>query len=267
MTIETKSFQNRDSNPLLQGFVRNLQGGPAAWGPAFKNLGEQLNFQPEYIQSPSERFGSLRENLNTRAGILISNHPSALDMCFIFPALQRSDLLVMVQEKRFEFLATALGPQHVVQASSDPKKLSEITDRILNHIKAGGLFVIFPSGGEEAKTNELHFRSGFRHLVSKLDPGNMVYSFYIDPAAGKKVTSEVIGPPRGTTDKAMLIAPNLHVRPLREPLTVKVNENCSNVGEWQEIIAHSIQQTSPGKNNLLARHFLEKVAFPAETIG
>lgn len=267
MSIETKSPQDRDNNPLLQGLIRDLRGGPAAWGSAFKDLGRRLNFQPDYIQSSSESFRDLRENLNTRAGILISNHPSALDMCFIFPALQRSDLLLMVQEKRFEFLATALGPEHVVQASSDPKELPGITDRILNHIKTGGLFVIFPSGGEEVQTNELHFRSGFRHLVSKLDPDNMVYSFFIDPAAGKRVTNEVIGPPRGATDRATLIAPNLHVRPLRERLTVKVNETCSNVSEWQEIIANSTQHASPEKNNLLAKHFLEKTAFPAETIG
>ena len=241
--------------------ITKLRNGPGKWGEALESLGTGLNLHAKYLASDRENFGEIRENLNKRPGILIANHPSPFDLCLIMPALRRSDTLLMLQQKNFAFLKNVLGEQYVVPATSDRSELIEITGKIVRHIASGGLFIILPSAGEELKTNELHFKSGFRHIVSRIDPSNMVYVFDIDPTIGQTLTSQILGAPNGPEDKPLQIAPGVHVRPLKDPLEIKVNEYCTDASEWQSIISAARGSSGAAQNELLTKHFLEKSAF------
>lgn len=248
-------------NPLVVPFIEEIKKGPARWGCVFMDIMNILNFEPEYVQESFETSKDLREKLNTRAGILIANHPSSLDVGFIFAALLRPDILIMMQRKRFAFFEKVFGPEHVVAAPSGEEELAEVLRRAEDHIARGGLFIIFPSGGEEIRTGKLRFKSGFRLLLSRMLPEVMVYMMYIDRNAARIIMDESVGPPRRSDDTAILISPRLHMRPLKDRLKVKVNERYSEAREWQEVLGHASEKSSYEQNDLLMEYFLQRVAF------
>lgn len=248
-------------NPLAEPFIDEIKKGPERWGGVFMDIMNMLNFEPEYLQEDFETFKELRRKLNSQAGVLVANHPSSLDVGFVFAALARPDILIMMQRKRFAFFEKIFGSEHVVVAPSGEEEIAEALGRAEDHIARGGLFIIFPSGEEEMRTRQLRFKSGFRLLLSRLSPETMVYMMYIDRDSARIIMDESVGPPRGPDDTAMLISPKLHMRPLKERLKVKINEGYSEAREWQEVLSHASEKSSHEQNDLLMEYFLQHVAF------
>jgi len=232
--------------------------GVKAWGEVFPEIAEHLNIGINYDQSEEDSFSEKRGHLNSKPGILIANHPSIIDPCFILPAIKRSDVLVMTQGKRFSFLKELLGAKNILRAPTGPKEFKEALVRIREHITSGGLFVLFPSGGKEMKDGVLSFQSGFAEILSNMNPKDMVYSFYIDPDVGREINSNLVGPPRDSKDTTFLIAPELHVRPATERVNLVVKEAYSTAQEWQEVFKGEENTSRVHRNSLLTEHYLEK---------
>lgn len=248
-------------NPLALPFIDEIKKGPERWGSVFMDIMNMLNFEPKYIQEDFETFKELRRKLNSQSSVLIANHPSSLDVGFVFAALSRPDILIMMQKKRFAFFETVFSAEHVIAAPSGEEELAEVLKRAEDHIARGGLFIIFPSGGEEMRTGKLRFKSGFRLLLSRMLPEVMVYMMYIDRNAARIIMDESVGPPRGKDDTAILISPQLHMRPLKDNLKVKINEGYSEAKEWQGLLKNASEKDVYGQNNLLMEHFLKKASF------
>lgn len=255
--MQTEKIAQNSADSFVKPLLEKLKsGGPIVWGEVSSKLTEYLNIEIDYYKTTEEK----RSRLNSEPGIVIANHPSSIDPCFIFPAIKRADVLVMMQRKRFPFLEKFLGTENILPAPAGAKEFKETLVKIKEHIASGGLFILFPSGGKEMATDEFHFQSGFAEILSEMKPEDMVYSFYIDPKVGAKITSDLVGPPRNSEDAPLLIAPELHVRPATEHLTVPVREEYSTAKEWQEIVSNEENGRAARiqRNDLFTQHYLEQ---------
>jgi len=244
------------SSPLLDPYLVEFKQGPQTWGPIFKEIGKQLNIETEYVKEQSPLFKDMRRQLDTEAGMLIANHPSSLDFFFVFPTLTRQDVLCMTQRKRFPFLEQTFGSKYVVQVPEGVGESLEATKRIEEHISSGGLFILFPSGGEEIATGVLRFKSGFRHFLSRLSPESMIYAMHIDPKAGETIMKNVVGAPPKAGGVPELIAPNLHVRPNPEILRVLVDETYTQTADWQKVLREQSTTAGDEEKDPLTQHYL-----------
>jgi 1-acyl-sn-glycerol-3-phosphate acyltransferase len=260
--LKTTQVENKQINEtdyvLYNFFLRLKTEGPGVWSELSTSLLNTLNIKPDYVKADTSSFLETRKHLDTEPGILIANHPSAIDLFLVLSQMKRKDLLVMLQRKRFPFFETVLGKDNIVCAPKGKEEMDNIIKRVKQHIDSGGLFIIFPSGGAEIATGELGFKSGFRLLLSEVDPGAMIYSFYIDPEMGDKIQKDLIGPPVNADDKPLLLAPELHIRPSSEPLIVKIDESYSTAAEWQEVAAKSQMFTKQEQNDALLKIFSDK---------
>jgi len=249
----------RIKSSLLDRQLDRFKEGSTAWSKIFSEILRELNITLDFAQKDQEGFSALRKRLNAEAGVVIANHPSTLDVLFVLSILERPDVLVMLQRKRFPFFEETFGTDYVIRSPKGEQELSKALRRIKKHIHDGGLAVIFPSGGEEMATGELSFKSGFTRLLPELQPEHMVYSFDIDAHTGKMINDDLIGPPRhDEMKKPFVLAPQLHVRPSKMGIEVSINESYSHVSEWQTLLDENIDLSPIGQNNLLTRHFLEK---------
>lgn len=196
----------------------------------------KLNIDIEARAKEYSNFIAMRDNLENEPGVIISNHPSSLDIFVVLSNIRRDDLLIMVQKKRLAFFKQAIGSQKVIAAPSGTQEMDDFLELTQGHITKGGVFLLFPSGGAEITTNEFAFRSGFKLLLPRLKPMDMVYSFYIEPEAGRKITTDIIGPPKLGEGDVSLVAPKIHARPAQDKLIVPVDEKYSQAESWQELV-------------------------------
>ena len=246
-------------NPLQ--VLTALQSGPGRWGEGLGALARGLNVNTTFIQGGSEHFQEMRENLNTKPGIAIANHPTPFDSCFVFQALNRNDILLVLAAEWSAYASQIMGQKHILAAPHDEEAMEKGNQRVTEHISAGGLLVMFPSAYMEKSASQLRFKSGFRHFVSKIAPDNMVYAFNIDPDVAPTLRTHILGKAE-PADKVIQVALGVSLRPMPQPTEIKVNESYSTAAEWQKIISDSTALPSDQQNELLAKHFLEKTAFP-----
>ncbi len=253
------NFLEAKESALLKPFVERLRAeGTGAWKDFFGHILRSIHVEAEYTKDKTEGYEAMRTHLETEPGILIANHPSVLDMIVVLAGLERKDILIMLQRKRFDFFEDLFGKDNILRAPEGGGEITEAIERASQHVQNGGLFIIFPSGGIEISTGEMRFNSGLRLLLSKVDPDSMVYSYYIDPAISKTVKEDMMGAPRDASDAPMMLAPELHVRPAQDGLVVKIDEAYSNAQEWQDIITANKELDPIRQNNLLQRNFEKK---------
>ncbi len=143
----------------------------------------------------------MRERLHREPGVVFSNHP---DGYFDIPAVvsaiaDRSDVKIMVKEEIVESLTRIFGPRYFVPAAKDVTGARGVIDTVAAHIRDGGLFLIFPGGGDDGIKKEarrrktaglppadtlpqIRFQNFVPLLLRKaLRDTDMVYSFYSNP--------------------------------------------------------------------------------------
>ncbi|MFA7309285.1 MAG: 1-acyl-sn-glycerol-3-phosphate acyltransferase [Candidatus Paceibacterota bacterium] len=203
------------------------------------------NIAPVYVRSGEKDFLELRKRLNADAGIIISNHPGYVDVPAILRCIDRNDIKIMVDRDGYETLRALIGETYIVPA--DANVLSEVA----SHIANGGVFLIFPTGGESAGS-KIDFKPGFTKLLETLKPNDMVYSFHMDSGDVASIESAYAGRSLGVAS-AVYLNPALNSNRLRETKSFAVNENYSTAREWQQ--ACSKETVLRKKTALLTEHF------------
>jgi len=210
----------------------------------------------------------IRKKLKTEPGVVISNHPGYFDVPAILETLHRTDVLAMVLDKYYQELADKLGEERVVAAASDPKKLLDGFKKIKKHIEAGGLFLIFPTGGHDYSDNknrEFIFRDGFDFLIKHvLRPEDMVYCFHVDPEDVRSIASERI--PRALVGVTELVLPEaLNLNTYKEQKVIHMQESYGQAREWQEVSAKS-RNNKTDVNRALEEHYMRTFGVTREDL-
>jgi len=224
-----------DDVPSIGKILEECTARLQARGEAFKRVLDKLRIEPDFLQQNSPDFISMREKLNVEPGLLIVNHPTNLDLLILFQMFSRSDVLLMAQPARKEFLESFFGNGLIIPAPVSSEDEKRCVDVIVEHISRGGLFLLSPVGGQVLKDGSVSFKNGLSSLVGEINDKSMIYSTYINSEDGKRINSEVIGPPKEGEDNVELVAPGLHVRPAIEPIEIRINEAYSQAIEWKKV--------------------------------
>ncbi|MBX4186682.1 MAG: 1-acyl-sn-glycerol-3-phosphate acyltransferase [Candidatus Doudnabacteria bacterium] len=203
---------------------------------------EERNVTPVFVKESSPEFGKMREQLNTRSGIAIANHPSNLDVPLVGVAVERTDFKIVSGRKGAPLLAEAIGNDHVISLDRrTPLALKKSFEEIFQQIDNGGLVIMYPTGGQRKHKPNQHneyFQSGIRFILKNIKSESMVYSFYIDPT---------------------------NIDNLGENESVKIDENITDAAEWQEIIdknSKNPEQLKVLTENYLTKFNLDHFIFP-----
>ncbi|MFA5792054.1 MAG: 1-acyl-sn-glycerol-3-phosphate acyltransferase [Candidatus Paceibacterota bacterium] len=139
---------------------------------------EKIHVSLKSAQEHSVNFKTDRLKLNSEAGVIIANHPSVFDTSAILSLLSRNDVLVMADEA--DFWEGTVVEENFIRTPK-PFEVIKVFERIREHIKKGGVFLIFPTGGRENSGEEFKFKRGFRYMLENgiLTPETMVYAFNI----------------------------------------------------------------------------------------
>ena len=125
------------------------------------------------------------------------------------------------------------------------------------HIKNGGLFRLFPSGGEENSTGIFKFKSGFKNMLldGSLDKDPMIYCFNV-----KGQSTQMSFEEKGEYRKKyfayfFLKAANQDTTVLGElpPLEIILDEKYTKAEEWMSVLEKNPQDP----NTALTEHYLE----------
>ena len=201
---------------------------------------DRRNIVPKFTKSQETEFTTWRERLATRPGLVIANHPGYLDSPALLSQINRKDLKIIAHRRHIDKWQM-FGEEMILPAAKSPGELRKTLEATNDHIKAGGLVLLYPTGGQSRpdKANR-GFQSAFRSIVQRLRPSDMIYSFYINPADASELLAKL---PEKTENR------------LAEPGEIKIDEAYTEASEWQEIIRTSARDNV---NDNLTRHFLQK---------
>jgi len=203
------------------------------------------NARPEYKFNPEDR-----QRLHSERGIVISNHPGILDMPIILKALKdqsgkvRRDTKLFIDATQSQHASDALGEQYVMPAVvNDFDKATAAMETAAEYVeKNNGLFVIFPTGGGD-QTGGFKFQKGIVHLLARLKPETMVYTFFIDPVKFKAM----VNAKRGVAASLHEVSPFPNLNAFRKLENLQVLEKYTQAGEWQPEMVYG-----PNRVNYLA---------------
>lgn len=247
------SFADKVREKVANGIEGNLELDQKLGIANFaQELLEKLNIKTEFKSQDDEGFEEGRLRLNLEPGLIISNHPSTIDAPLILQLIKRSDLKIVVKELFYEKSATSpLFQDKLIPARKDPKGALETVNTISDHITQGGVVLIFPTGGREIDVHKHNFYSGFRHIVSKIDPQNMVYTFNINLEDSKHLL--VKDHLHLNTTATVLSGRPIPFSRFDKPSEVSVSEKYTNAGEWQSLISEKMPNRD--KNRVLSDHY------------
>lgn len=108
-----------------------------------------------------QKLPPLPAELAGRAFVIVANHPSLIDVCFLLNRYPQTTTMVKAQWSRFVFFGPVLKSLHYVpDALPDDDPFSGALDRMTAHVKAGHSLIVFPEG-TRSETAELHrFKRG-----------------------------------------------------------------------------------------------------------
>lgn len=218
-----ENFSSRTTNSLL------LERLSKSKELALKHL-EQLDLNPSFLQENNPELNTMRSNLNSESGIIISNHPGWADTALILSVIKRDDVKIMMNKNYFNLLPTEVADKYFFPNEKDPSKSIGIFKRIQDHIKSGGVLLIYPSGGNEDK-NGTSFKDGFRVILRGLEPTQMVYCFNINNEDTKKASK---GHHSRIGFASEILLPVLNYKKSKNPQTIRVDEAYTQAGDWQE---------------------------------
>ncbi len=210
-----------------------------------------INVEPTYVKSNETNFAEMRERLNSEPGILISNHPGVADTPLLLQMLHRTDILSLAGGRMTKRLGAIFGEDKILPRTNDPKENLRQFRTIQRHVAGGGLFFLFPTGGEE---NPFVFRDGFRVIVERiLRPTDMVYSAWVDPSDIQIVRQDKNF--RNIGAISSMLIPNVKAPAMTEKRSVRVDEHYSQAAEWKEVLTK--QKDDAVKNELLTQQYLQ----------
>jgi hypothetical protein len=190
---------------------------------------EYFKVSPDFVKSESENFQKNREQLMEQAGLLIANHPGGLDNVFIIKMLEdrikhKGDVKILVSGANYEATA-GLFPENNILNADDPRHMLE---EIPGHIKKGGLFIIYPTGGGKK------FHSGFRAILSRIEPETMIYTLNFNDIQAANVNMRLSAAQPG------------------DPASVEVDEYFTTASEWIESVKDVPKKE---QNQALTQHY------------
>lgn len=280
-SISTKARDWREKI-ITDKFKRNIEKFGLA--RSARMLLDSVNAKLHFEKEGDESCGEIRHKLNNEAGVVIANHPGNFDLLCILAAIDRKDLKFMVSADAQEAWSRLFGEDLVVpslhmyatrEEAEEAKKRNrkekisqeEIIKRqriaqdnlviarsILDHIKNGGLFIYFPTGGDDSRHMErFKFENLFRLLVDKMKPTDMVYSFNIlNPEKRRTKMDQVLRMAGLFSDASR--SGNINVSRLAEPILINVDEDYSQATEWKNLMNGNKDKD----NEALTQHYLEK---------
>jgi len=141
----------------------------------------------------------------------------------------------MVTRKLYDSFTKAFGEKYFIPAYKTLLELKQAMVEIRQHITEGGLFMIFPSGGDKEDGRDMTFNHGFRTILD-----NMVYAYHVDVEQAIALRNNKIKSFVGLASDILtneLINPNK----IGEPRVVEMDELYTQAGSWQEVVKQARQ--------------------------
>jgi len=148
---------------------------------ALEHLKDFFKLELAYNQDSQSNFQEQRHKLETQPGLIISNHPGGLDTLIMLDILkkrisEKGDVKILVAGgELYDRLVSIFSEDIFINAEKGFANLRKIIGESVEHINAGGLLMIYPTGGQE-KT----FQSGFKSIFKRLPDNAMIYAVNID---------------------------------------------------------------------------------------
>ncbi len=224
---------------------------------------ERLNIQPDFVKKNDVRFPSWRKRLKSARGVMISNHPSILDAALLSQALARDDFKLVATREMYERVKGSELARILIPASrKDSIHETKGTMRsISDHIGAGGLVWIFPTGGAQIDRSDppkpVHFASGFDFVLKQLAPEDMVYAFHIDTEDLKPVAS--VPNINASFLSGEYLPSQLNIAHMREKRLIKIDEVCTDARDWQTVSEATDRKE---RNEVFTKHYLKLFDIP-----
>jgi len=232
------------------------QGGFKAAGSYFLEL---LKAQVDYIHESAASFWSDRAKLQTKPGLIISNHPGYVEIPAILQTIERRDLKIMVNQVLYEEFSREFGRQYFIPNVKTRPELIKNIKTIIEHIQQGGAFMIFPDGGHKSirPGQPPQFMGGFRALLNRLRPDDMIYSFFINPEQSEGFRRSLSQDFSGLV-LAKISQDKFDINDHKEVRRFAVDENYSEASEWQSLLKSKNSNNSQGDNALLTENYYRK---------
>jgi Acyltransferase len=238
-----QKFTRKLISKTLEQPTRDFDSG--GWDDIRKTLPDylvQLGVKPKFTREGSPEFKEMRRRLNTESGLIICNHPSMAETPTILSTLERDDVKIVVGERIYEsskHLPSDTFSRHFISAGNH----REFLKSILNHIEAGGVVIIYPTGGEsnnkKRHNGKICFEPGLRFVLKRLKPEQMVYCFNVNSQDADSLAERY--PAIGLASE-LLLHPTLNMNTIRDPQVVRMSEAYTQVGEWQSILEGSAKE-------------------------
>lgn len=210
---------------------------------------KNANIRVDYLKAAKPEFQSNRLKLQTQGGLAISNHPGRPDIFAVLQTLEREDVLVMAKPQVAQAASQLFGPKYFLPASREPRQLVRDFSKIEAHIRKGGLFVLFPTGGKKSE-----FQSGFRIVLEKIPADSMVYCFNVNGEDVRKASGGIGRRMAGAASEEALGFIKNPYR-LAAPAVVRVDEEYTQAAEWQKLMAGIPKNR---QDDVLRQHYAEK---------
>lgn len=225
-------------------------GYPALADMAF----EQAGIKPLYVAERRPEFAEWREKLRTESGVVIANHPGAIDVPAVVKTLDRKDVYFIAAEKNVERMKGIVGEEYLLPAAKDLVQLRAVLRRVEDGLAKGGIVFLFPTGGADFDGGPVEFKSGFAHILKTLRPEQMVYAFNISLEDMKKA---IPGVPSGARVGSEMIAGKLGMKPPKDQWpSVRIDERYTTADVWQKSLRQPTG-TQTTKNERLANQYVE----------
>ncbi|HMP67618.1 MAG TPA: 1-acyl-sn-glycerol-3-phosphate acyltransferase [Candidatus Paceibacterota bacterium] len=205
----------------------------------------QINI--DLLAEKRESFVSDREKLNTEPGLVIANHPSAIDASVILENIRRKDLKIIMKQEMVDFAQKFPHlKDNFLPASKDPKVAVQTMKLAIEHIDNGGLVMIFPTAGKDRNGNNAEFRSGFRFLLSKMRPTDMVYAFNIDIKDNTHIESRLNTNMNFIT--TVLSGVTVPFSGFDDVTNISLDEKYTSAEDWQKVCEPNISSKAKNSN-------------------
>ncbi|MCL5666883.1 MAG: hypothetical protein M1383_03875 [Patescibacteria group bacterium] len=248
--IASKAIENKKSifeNRGLKGFSNEILKS------------EGINIRNEAVGG--KELGDLRGRLNNDPGLIIANHPgpSPIDVVAVTAQIERKDVKVVLSSNAFEIFSHAIDPKILFPLPKDkrgapPSFYKNYFGEILDYIKAGHAVALFPTGGAERKKEKFLFQRGFRSIVKRLRPDDMIYSFYLFGPDLPELREQQ-GRIKASLALQSVFNSELRLDPQKRRHDLVLKECYSTAKDWQGLIAGGKPED---EMSLLTKHYLEQ---------
>ncbi len=203
------------------------------------------------------------DRLLTEPGLVIANHPGIFDIPIALEMVKnragqvRKDFKILVNDSTYPAFAGNLGKENFIELKpKEYKPAKQALDSAIEHIKSGGLFLMFPSGGIEQSGNKMQFYGGLPYVLEHMEGSKMVYSFSVNPTDFVLATKgkRKFVPSRGLAGAISSVAPVPNLNRLRTTNPVRILGRYSTASDWQADFEN--EQNVIGQSDLLAQKFI-----------